>query len=588
MSDPTGKRSADAWSNHNLNDVARFGVIVGGFLSAQPFKSDVGFQEAVTAYLRKATGPTFGAVRRLRGLMNALMVKHQCASHCSLNGSLCSRTLELTNRPRVIDAESSLPPSTREITTLSFHPMQRLTYNVLASLVTANVYECSDDDISHFLHPRNTRALNAVVANLKLACFWYSAHEIGAMSALRNIVAYLDPLKTGERLQVHTHGLNGAAENVGDEDVDMAGQSDNVKVEEEEDVKPDLDLLTRNVESRAPNPGAEEARRLIREDDKTVDTRPDSYFLECDDEQQYDDPLLPLDAKVKLKEACRHLRRALNTPGWNEWMNNSVSLPFEASPDQFSARIRDAWSDSMNDCPDAIDSHSLALLREANVRGATEQALHIKGWDGRAYKCSYYFEVMENVAARARLDDARRERAERRDIQVLEKEKAQGRHGSGSSAAGPATQLLKAGVKRTERKGGAAKPTGSAKASKSKGNEQGRSKARADKDELERNLDEAKVNAKRAKERSVWMSDDEDEEDDRPRPLPEVVHTTSRCPKINHIMKRMQEADISDRFVVFGEPIELGHVSEALELIDVKQYVLVILQLDAACSRFVW
>ena len=50
--------------------------MIGGFLSAEPFKSDVNFQERVTALLRGKDGPKFGAVRRLRYIMGATMVKH--------------------------------------------------------------------------------------------------------------------------------------------------------------------------------------------------------------------------------------------------------------------------------------------------------------------------------------------------------------------------------------------------------------------------------------------------------------------------------------------------------------------------------
>ena len=452
----------------------------------------------------------------------------------------------LMNRPRVIDGESLLPPCTREVTTLRFHPMQRLTYNVLASLVTANVYQCSSNDISHFLHPKNAKSFNSVVANLKLACFWYSAPQIGAMNCLRTAVAYLDPLPMSERMPLYQASLEmGTAVQDGfGGDVVMVDAMRRARQEEatvligaEEDIKPNIEAIEALPEL---DDAAEARRRSMREDDKTVDTRPDSHFLENDHEQLYDDPIIPLTAKIKIKEACRHLRDALTTPGWSEWMQNGVSLPFEAPPDQFPARVRATWSDSMNDAPDAIDSHSLALLRDANRRGATEQSLHIKGWDARAFKCSYFFEVMEKYIARDKLEAGKRERADRAEADKLAKEKGHGLHASGSTAAGPARQLLKAGEKKKEKK--------------------------KVKDPLEKNLDEAKRNAKQAKERSGWVYDET-----VPRVLPDEVMTTSRCAKINHIMQRMREAPEGDRFVIFGENLELGHVSEALDLIDIKQ-----------------
>ena len=42
--------------------------------------------------------------------------------------------------PNVIDMEASLPPSTVTTEVLQFHPMQRITYNVLAALIATNVY----------------------------------------------------------------------------------------------------------------------------------------------------------------------------------------------------------------------------------------------------------------------------------------------------------------------------------------------------------------------------------------------------------------------------------------------------------------
>ena len=51
-------------------------IIIGGFLAAEPFKSDAAFQESVTSYLRRKDGPSFGAVQRIKYLMSSLMVKH--------------------------------------------------------------------------------------------------------------------------------------------------------------------------------------------------------------------------------------------------------------------------------------------------------------------------------------------------------------------------------------------------------------------------------------------------------------------------------------------------------------------------------
>jgi len=48
----------------------------------------------------------------------------------------------LTCSANEVDTEAALPPITVEKVILPMEPMQRLTYNVLASLVVANVYAC--------------------------------------------------------------------------------------------------------------------------------------------------------------------------------------------------------------------------------------------------------------------------------------------------------------------------------------------------------------------------------------------------------------------------------------------------------------
>ena len=64
------------WSQKDITDLTRLGVMIGGFLATEPFKSEGGFQEHVTNQIRRRGGPTFGSVRRLRYLMSEMMVKH--------------------------------------------------------------------------------------------------------------------------------------------------------------------------------------------------------------------------------------------------------------------------------------------------------------------------------------------------------------------------------------------------------------------------------------------------------------------------------------------------------------------------------
>ncbi|WVQ72084.1 hypothetical protein IAR50_001629 [Cryptococcus sp. DSM 104548] len=162
-----------AWSKRDIEDATRLGTMIGGFLAAEPFKSEGKFQQMVVAPLRKKEGPDFGAVGRIKYLLGSLLVKHG---------------------PKVIDLEAQLPPSTTIKEVIQFDPMQRLTYNVLAALVASNVYTSGGEDADYFLHPRNAESFHQVVINLHLACFWYSARDMDAFECL---------LRTREWLEKH-------------------------------------------------------------------------------------------------------------------------------------------------------------------------------------------------------------------------------------------------------------------------------------------------------------------------------------------------------------------------------------------------
>ena len=121
------------WPGRDIKDVQRLGSMMGGFLAVEPFASEKVFSDRVTSTIRRKSGPDFGAVRRLHYLMSELMVKHQYV--------VLNTVTKLTIlRPRVIDREAHLPPSEISTVLLKFHPMQRITYNVLAALVASNVY----------------------------------------------------------------------------------------------------------------------------------------------------------------------------------------------------------------------------------------------------------------------------------------------------------------------------------------------------------------------------------------------------------------------------------------------------------------
>jgi hypothetical protein len=68
------------WNKRDQEDASRLGVMMGGFLKAEPFGHAAVFREKVTAHLLDHDGPRFGAVQRLKYLMNSMMVKHRYIS----------------------------------------------------------------------------------------------------------------------------------------------------------------------------------------------------------------------------------------------------------------------------------------------------------------------------------------------------------------------------------------------------------------------------------------------------------------------------------------------------------------------------
>ncbi|WOO76723.1 putative ATP-dependent helicase [Vanrija pseudolonga] len=179
LTSPTKTKSAQKtkkWSKADLDDVTRLGNMLKGFLAAEVFQSE-NFARLVTSPLRSIDGPIYGAVDRIRTIMSAVMVKH---------------------RPGIIDEEVALPPSTLTAEKVHFTNWQRLTYNALTALVASNVYTSGFEDADYFLHPRNTEAFNQVVANLHLACFWFSSADMDIEGALERSDKHLE--KKGHKL----------------------------------------------------------------------------------------------------------------------------------------------------------------------------------------------------------------------------------------------------------------------------------------------------------------------------------------------------------------------------------------------------
>lgn len=159
---PTRTSMSKKWSRSDLDDVSRLGRMISGFLASGVFSAEE-FRRQVTKPLRNAEGPAFGAVERIRQIMSAVMVKH---------------------RPGVIDREVALPTSSLTAQKVQLTHLQRLTYNALTGLVGSNVWTSHGEDEDYFLHSRNVADFNQVVANLHLACMWFSSSDMDLEGAI--------------------------------------------------------------------------------------------------------------------------------------------------------------------------------------------------------------------------------------------------------------------------------------------------------------------------------------------------------------------------------------------------------------------
>jgi hypothetical protein len=250
-------------------------------------------------------------------------------------------------------------------------------------------------------------------------------------------------------------------------------------------------------------------------------------------------------SRSQLEEAARHLEEALRTPGWTEWMSHAYSVPLETGGSALSSMLRQAWSDSMETDPNLIDAWSLSKLREANEKGRTEQELHILGWDSREWKCLDFQQEMERIGVAEIREEWRREKAKKK---------------------------VKTEKEPTVNEGAAQQPPRAPKfiahkVTSSSPKKKGKGKKGQEEEELERQLAEAEENARRV----------ERQNDTRPRPLADMIETTSRSSKVNFVIETIREADGEDKFVIFGDQYELRLLKEVLNLFDITSCVLLFL-----------
>jgi hypothetical protein len=332
-----------------------------------------------------------------------------------------------------------LPPITVEKVVLCMEPMQRLTYNVLASLVVANVYSCKSQtlhdaivlivsgdigDIGHFLHPSNASSFCQVVQNLEEACFWSAPPLVDATGCLVRLLDDID---------------------------NKAGLSD---------------------QSRAV-----------------------------------------------MREAAEHLERAIDTPGWSNWMPHGVAIPIYIP--SLPQEVKVAWSQSMGHDTDWIDAMSALQIKEMNICGATLEDIVIVGMKS--------------------LNSKRQEASTDLDKATAAAEKKQTR----------ARKLgLVAAVTAASQKSSSITPkrTSSKKTAK-----------------IDKALDQAARNAQIAINADAMAG--------LAQPLPTVLKAKTRSPKMNYILETIDSSPLDDRFIIFGGKQMLLQCLEVLEFFDISWYV---------------
>jgi hypothetical protein len=228
---------------------------------------------------------------------------------------------------------------------------------------------------------------------------------------------------------------------------------------------------------------------------------------------------LPAEHRVVMEEAVLHLRRALNTPGWEEWLDNSISVPFEVDPNDFPGTILAAWSDSYQGDPEVIDAHSLRMLRIANERAAEIYSLEEAGWYDKERKAD-----------------------------TLDWEDAENKRGKKKNSKGSKTSRDTEAVSKV--------PTAIPQIMWKYMQENKKKK-----DGIDGKIDEAARNAERNLATIQQFG--------QPRPLPTSIMTRSRSAKINFVMYSIVHSAEDDKFVIFGDNIELGHLTEALDIHDI-------------------
>jgi hypothetical protein len=227
-------------------------------------------------------------------------------------------------------------------------------------------------------------------------------------------------------------------------------------------------------------------------------------------------PGLAVESRVIMREAAEHLRIAIDTPGWHEWMRYGVSVPVHLPT--LPLEIKEAWSESMKlDC-DWIDVHSAMRIRNKNNNGVTIDDLVEAGEKTLKKKKQEAAAELDKATMAA---EEKQQQLDRRGLTLAQSNAAQKTHTISPRKRKPSK-----------------------------------------KDQLNEALAQAARNAQLAVDVEARLH--------LPRPLASSAKVKTRSHKMNYLVKTIRSSAPDDKFVVFGETSELGHCTYVLEFFDIS------------------
>ncbi|KAJ1844491.1 hypothetical protein LPJ70_002922, partial [Coemansia sp. RSA 2708] len=135
----------------NATDFLQLGMLISKFLRMDPFAQSTSAWTSIMVQPYKRGDPN--ARMRLRALLQSIMVR---------------------NRSETVSREIKLPPLHERTVALAPTRIQALTYNAVVAFFHINAVLSERAGRDYFFHPENKKHLRQIVANLFLACSWFS------------------------------------------------------------------------------------------------------------------------------------------------------------------------------------------------------------------------------------------------------------------------------------------------------------------------------------------------------------------------------------------------------------------------------